>query len=70
MIGANFPEVKDKILRQVVTNFSLKKLAINLALAEGERTDDGLTNGASDLIQFGRHAKPSKGGIESIAHPS
>ena len=72
VIGANSAELRDKILRQVsyLSTKNTKQLARNLALAEGERTeialnvrtDDGLTNGASNvimLVQLNQPKKPS-----------
>ena len=62
VIGGNSAELRDKILRQVsyLSTKNTKQLARNLPLAEGERTeialnvrtDDGLTNGASNVIRL------------------
>ena len=71
VIGANSTELRDKILRQTPNDpRKTKQLALNLCLAEGERTelainirtDDGLTNGAGNvikLVQLHQHNKPS-----------
>ena len=72
VIGGNSAELRDKILRQVsyLSTKNTKQLARNLPLAEGERTeialnvrtDDGLTNGASNvirLVQLNQAKKPS-----------
>ena len=70
VIGANSNELRDKILRQVphLSVKNTKKLARNLALGEGERTeialnvrtDDGLSNGASNVIQLVQLNVPKK----------
>ena len=70
VIGANSAELRDKILRQVsyLSTKNTKQLARNLALAEGERTeialnvrtDDGLTNGASNVIRLVQLNQPKK----------
>ncbi|XP_028405246.1 ATP-dependent DNA helicase PIF1-like [Dendronephthya gigantea] len=70
VIGANSAELRDKILRQVpfLSTRNTKQLARNLALAEGERTeialnvrtDDGLTNGASNVIRLVQLYQPEK----------
>ena len=70
VIGANSAELRDKILRQVsyLTTKNTKQLARNLALAEGERTeialnvrtDDGLTNGASNVVRLVMLNQPKK----------
>ena len=61
VIGANSTELRDKILRQIPNDpRKTKQLALNLCLAEGERTelainiriDDGLTNGAGNIIKL------------------
>ena len=71
VIGANSTELRDKILRQIPNDpRKTKQLALNLCLAEGERTelainirtDDGLTNGAGNvikLVQLHQQNKPS-----------
>ena len=71
VIGANSTELRDKILRQIPNDpRKTKQLALNLCLAEGERTelainirtDDGLTNGAGNvikLVQLHQQSKPS-----------
>ena len=60
VIGANSPELRSKILNQIPLDpRKTKQLASNLQLAEGERTeialnvrtDDGITNGASNIIK-------------------
>ena len=70
-IGANSAELRDKILKQIpVDPRKTKQLASNLQLAEGERTeiavnvrtDDGVTNGAGNIIkkiQLHHKNKPS-----------
>ena len=70
VIGANSAELREKILRQVsyFSTKNTKQLARNLALAEGERaeialnvrTDDGLTNGASNVIRLVQLYQPKK----------
>ena len=59
VVGANSAELRDKILKQIPLNpTKTMQLAFNLQLAEGERTeiavnirtDDGMTNGASNVI--------------------
>jgi hypothetical protein len=70
VIGANTAELRDKILRQIpyVSLKNTKQLARNLAIAEGERTeialnvrtDDGLTNGASNVIKLVQLNQPTK----------
>ena len=70
VIGANSAELREKILRQVtyLSTKNTKQLARNLALAEGERTeialnvrtDDGLTNGASNVIRLVQLNQPKK----------
>ena len=61
VIGANSTELRDKILRQIPNDpRKTKQLALNLCLAEGERTelainiqtDDGLTNDAGNVRQL------------------
>ena len=72
VIGAHSTELRDKIMRQIphVPLKNTKQLATKLRLAEGERTelainirtDDGLTNGASNivkLVQLNRPDTPS-----------
>ena len=71
VIGANSAELRDKILKQIpVDPRKTKQLASNLQLAEGERTeiavnvrtDDGMTNGAGNIIkkiQLHHKNKPS-----------
>ena len=57
IIGAITPELRSKMLNQIPSK--TKQLASNLQLAEGERTeialnvrtDDGITNGASNIIK-------------------
>ena len=60
VIGANSPELRSKILNQIPLDpRKTKQLASNLQLAEGERTeralnaraDDGITNGANNIIK-------------------
>ena len=60
VIGANSPELRSKILNQIPLDpRKTKQLASNLQLAEGERTeialnvrtDDSITNGASNIIK-------------------
>ena len=60
VVGANSAELRDKILKQVPLDpRKTKQLAFNLQLAEGERTeiavnlrtDDGMTNGAANVIR-------------------
>ena len=60
VIGANSAELRDKILKQIPLDpRKTKQLASNLQLAEGERTeiaitvrtDDGMTNGAGNMIK-------------------
>ena len=70
VIGANSPELRDKILRQIPKDpRKTKQLALQLCLAEGERTqlvmnlrtEDGMTNGAGNvikLVQLHRQDKP------------
>jgi ATP-dependent DNA helicase PIF1 len=72
VIGACSAELKEKIMRQIpyVSLRNSKQLALKLKLAVGQRTeiainvrtDDGLTNGASNvirLIQLNNESKPS-----------
>ena len=71
VIGANSAELRDKTMKQILTDpRETKQLVFNFQLAEGERTelainvriDDGLTNGASDVIrkiQLNDKNKPS-----------
>ena len=60
VIGANSAELRDKILKQIPLDpRKTKQLASNLQLAAGERTelvvnlrtDDGMTNGAGNIIK-------------------
>ena len=60
VVGANSAELRDKILKQIPLDpRKTMQLAFNLQLAEGERTeiavnirtDDGMTNGASNIIR-------------------
>lgn len=60
VVGANSAELRDKILKQVPPDSrKTKQLALNLQLAEGPRTelavnlrtDDGMTNGAANIIR-------------------
>ena len=60
VVGANSTELKDKILKQIPSDpWKTKQLASNLQLDEGERTevainirnDDGITNGAGNVIR-------------------
>jgi hypothetical protein len=70
VIGANSVELKDKILRQIphVPLKNTKQLATKLRIAEGERTeialnvrtDDGLTNGASNVVKLVQLYQPDK----------
>ena len=70
VIGANSAELREKILRQVsyLSTKNTKQLARNLALAERERTeialnvrtDDGLTNGACNVIRLVQLNQPKK----------
>ena len=69
-MGANTAQLRDKILRQIlyVSLKNTKQLARKLAIAEGERTeialnvrtDDGLTNGASNIIKLVQLNQPTK----------
>ena len=71
VIGANSPQLRDKILRQIPKDpRKTKQLALQLCLAEGERTElvmnlrteDGMTNGAGNvikLVQVHQQDKPS-----------
>jgi len=61
VIGANSAELREKILRQIPNDTrKTKQLAWNLCLAEGERTElamnirteDGMTNGAGNVVKF------------------
>ena len=61
VIGANSPELRDKILTQIPKDpRKTKQLALQLCLAEGERTElvmnirteDGMTNGAGNVIKL------------------
>ena len=60
VVGANSAELRDKILKQIPLDpRKTMQLAFNLQLAEGERTeiavnirtDDGMTNGAGNIIR-------------------
>lgn len=61
VIGANSEELRNKILKQIPVNDprKTKQLLTNLCIAEGERTeiainvrtDDGITNGAGNIIK-------------------
>ena len=71
VIGANSTELRDKILTQIPKDpRKTKQLALQLCLAEGERTElvmnlrteDGMTNGAGNvikLVQVHQQDKPS-----------
>ena len=71
VIGANSPQLRDKVLRQIPKDpRKTKQLALQLCLAEGERTElvmnlrteDGMTNGAGNvikLVQVHQQDKPS-----------
>ena len=71
VIGANSTELRDKILTQIPKDpRKTKQLALQLCLAEGERTElvmnlrteDGMTNGAGNvikLLQVHQQDKPS-----------
>ena len=71
VIGANSTELRDKILTQIAKDRrKTKQLALQLCLAEGERTElvtnlrteDGMTNGAGNvikLVQLHQQNKPS-----------
>ena len=73
VIGANSAELRDKILKQIpLDRRKTKQLASNLQLAEGERTeiainvrtDDGMTNGAGNIIKkIQLHDKNKPSGI-------
>ena len=61
IIGANSAELREKILRQIPNDpRKTKQLAWKLCLAEGERTElamnirteEGMTNGAGNVIKF------------------
>ena len=70
VIGGNSAELRDKILRQVphLSVKNTKQLARNLGVAEGERTeialnvrtDDGLNNGASNVVRLVQLHQPKK----------
>ena len=70
VIVANSAELREKILRLVsyLSIKNTKQLARNLVLAEGERkeivlnvrTDDGLTNGASNAVRLVQLNQPKK----------
>lgn len=66
VVGANSAELRDKILKQIPLDpRKTMQLAFNLQLAEGERTeipvnirtDDGMTNGAGNIIKIQLHDK-------------
>ena len=71
VIGANSSELRERILTQIPNDpRKTKQLALNLRLAEGERTElvmnirteDGMTNGAGNvikLVQLFQESKPS-----------
>ena len=71
VIGANNPQLRNKILSQIPDDpRKTKQIATNLQLSVGERTemasnactDDGMTNGASNIIkmiQLNHKCKPS-----------
>ena len=73
VVGANSTELRDKILKQIRSDpRKTKQLASNLQLAEGERTevainirtDDGMTNGAGNVIKKVKiHNRNSPSGI-------
>ena len=70
VIGANSAELRDKIMRQIphVPLKNTRQLATKLRIAEGERTeiainvrtDDGLTNGASNVVKLVQLHHPEK----------
>ena len=70
VIGANSAELRDKIMRQIpyVPLKNTRQLATKLRLAEGQRTeialnvrtDDGLTNGASNVVKLVQLHQPDK----------
>ena len=72
VIGANFTELRDKIMGQIPNDpRKTKQIISNLQLALGERTeiainirtDDGMTNGAGNIvkkIQLNQRDKPSQ----------
>ena len=69
VIGATSTELRNKILRQIPNDpRKTKQLASTLCLAEGERTDlvmnirteDGLTNGAGNVIKLVQLHQPNK----------
>ena len=71
VIGANYAQLRDKILRQILDDPRKTKLiASNLRLSVGQRTeitsnihtDDGMTNGAGNIvkkIQLNEQGKPT-----------
>ena len=73
VVGANSTELRDTILKQIPSDpRKTKQLASNLQLAEGEktevainiRTDDGMTNGAGNVIKKVKiHNRNSPSGI-------
>ena len=73
VIGANSPELRDKILTQIPKDPSkTKQLASQLCLPEGERTElvmklrteDGMTNGTGNVIKLGQiHQQDKPSGI-------
>ena len=69
VIGANSAELREKIMKQIPNDpRKTKQLASKLHIAEGERseiainvrTDDGLTNGASNIIKLVQLHQPDK----------
>ena len=70
VIGAMLEELREKIMRQIphVPLKNTKQLARKLRVAEGERTeialnvrtDDGLTNGASNVVKHVKLNQPNK----------
>ena len=70
VIGANSAELRDKIMRQIphVALKNTRQLATNLHIAESERTeialnvrtDDGLTNGTSNVVKLVQLHQPEK----------
>ena len=69
VIGANSADLRDKIMKQIPNDpCKTKQLASKLHIAEGERTeiainvrtDDGLTNGASNIIKLVQLHQPDK----------
>ena len=69
VIGPNSPVLRDKILAQIPKDpKKTKQLALNLCLAEGERTDlvmnirteDGMTNGAGNVVKLVQLHQPNQ----------